>query len=420
MSLLDLINSERSRQQEVLQLVASENLPSIHVNNVLNAGFLSWTTVEGRLGNRFHGGCEIIDKIEEMAVRSCQELFDTPEAFVQPVTSSTANLAIAKIANVRGSVLSLSTSSGGHISHSRFIHNTYSFDLNEVTHRIDLEQLRQTIKKTQSKTLIIGGSSYPREIDFNGISKICEEFGVLLWADCAHLAGLIAGGLHQSPIPYCDIITASTYKTMRGPRSGFIMLGHKAVERFGNSLSKSIHKSIFPGTQSSSNGCLIAAKAACFQDAMTPEFHKYIESVVLNARTLAARLVNRGIPILTGGTDTHIVLCDVSKIGINGLSAQMALESVGILANKNQIPFDTKPVSVTSGLRLGSNFLTSRGFSDEDFIKIADIVADVLLAINSRSEKTMDYEQIRMNVKAISATRPIPTELLSAFQHDDL
>jgi glycine hydroxymethyltransferase len=420
MSLWDLIDSERSRQQEVLQLVASENLPSINVNNVLNAGFLSWTTVEGRLGNRFHGGCQIIDKIEEMAVRSCQKLFGTPEAFVQPVTSSSANLAIAKIANARGSVLSLSTSGGGHISHSRFIDTAYSFELNEVTHRIDLEQLRQTIKKIQPKTLIVGGSSYPREIDFNGVSEICKEFNILLWADCAHLGGLIAGGLHQSPIPHCDIITASTYKTMRGPRSGFIMLGHMAMERFGNSLSKSIHESIFPGTQSSFNGCLIAAKAACFQDSMTTEFRKYTECVVLNARTLSARLIDRGIPIVTGGTDTHIVLCDVSKIGISGLSAQIALESVGILANKNQIPFDTKPVSVTSGLRLGSSFLTSRGFSDEDFVKVADIIADVLLSINSRSEKATDYEQIRMNVKALSTNRPIPTELLSSLRHYDL
>lgn len=373
----DLIHAELQRQRDHLELIASENFTSAAVL-AAQGSVLTNKYAEGLPGKRYYGGCEYVDKIEQIAIDRAKELFGAAHANVQPHSGAQANFAVfLTLLEPGDTIMGMDLSHGGHLTHGSPVNvsgkwfkvHHYGVSPEE---QLDYDQIRELALQHRPKLLICGYSAYPRIIDFEKFRRIADEIGAYLLADIAHIAGLVATGLHPSPIPYCDVVTTTTHKTLRGPRGGLIMTRD-------SELGKKLDKSVFPGTQGGPLEHVIAAKAVAFGEALTPEFKIYSSQVIENARTLATQLQKRDFKLVSNGTDNHLILVDLRCIGMTGKQADQLVSGVNITANKNTVPFDPQSPFVTSGLRLGSPAMTTRGMGANEFTEIANIIADRLL-----------------------------------------
>lgn len=386
-----IIKQEISRQQSGLGLIASENLVSQSVLEALGTP-LTNKYAEGYPGKRYYGGNEFIDKIENLAIERAKKLFGAEHANVQPHSGSQANMA-AYFAFLKSGdkMMAMSLKFGGHLTHGHkvnfsgqfynFVH--YGVDKNGF---LDMKEIRKTAKKEKPKLIVAGFTAYPRKIDFKAFRKIADEVGAYLMVDMAHIAGLIAGKAHASPIPYADVITSTTHKTLRGPRGAFILCKEK--------YAKQIDKAVMPGIQGGPLEHVIAAKAVAFKEALRPEFKKYAEQVVKNAKTLSKTIIKEGINVIAGGTDNHLLLIDLTRLGVTGKQAELMLESVKIYTNKNLIPFDKRKPTDPSGLRIGTPTLTTRGFKEDDMKIVAKLIADVLKNKISNTEAKKEVKKL--------------------------
>jgi len=372
-----LINKEKQRQQNHLELIASENFTSLAVMEA-QGSVLTNKYAEGLPNKRYYGGCEFVDEIEELAISRAKKLFNADWANVQPHSGAQANTAVfLSLINPGDSILGMDLSHGGHLTHGSPVNmsgkwfKSFHYGVDKVSSRLNFDEIREIAIEKKPKLIICGYSAYPRTIDFLEFRKIADEVGAYLMADIAHIAGLVASKLHPNPIPYCDVVTTTTHKTLRGPRGGLILCRDK---EFG----KRFDKAVFPGTQGGPLEHVIAAKAVAFGEALRPEFREYSKKIIDNAKVLAKTLKERGINIVSGGTDNHIVLLDLRSIGITGKVADLLVSEVNITANKNTVPYDPESPFVTSGLRLGTAALTTRGFDEKAFVEIGNIIADRL------------------------------------------
>lgn len=368
-----MMNAELKRQQDGLELIASENLASPGVIAAMGS-ILTNKYAEGLPGKRYYGGCEHVDEIESLCIQRAKDLFGADFVNVQPHSGAQANMAVQfAILKPGDTMMGMGLANGGHLSHgspaniSGKYFNVVPYDINPETGRLDYDQIRDIAKKSQPKMIIAGASAYPRAIDFSVFADIAHEVGAVLMVDMAHIAGLVAGGAHQSPVPYADIVTTTTHKTLRGPRGGLIM----GKEEY----AKKINSAVFPGTQGGPLEHVIAAKAICFKEANTDEFKTYAHNVVSNAKTMAQSLLEEGFDLVTGGTDNHLMLADIRPLHITGAELQNRLDQNHITLNKNAIPNDPQPASVTSGVRIGTPAVTTRGLGTEEMKTIAKCIA---------------------------------------------
>ncbi len=366
------MQSEYHRQQRNIELIASENIASPAVIAAMGS-VLTNKYAEGYPGKRYYGGCEVVDVIEQIAIDRAKQLFGAEYANVQPHSGAQANLAAYMAVLQPGdTIVGMDLANGGHLTHgakvnlSGKIYNSFSYGVNPETGRIDFNEVEDVIRTHQPKLVVAGASAYPRAIDFKTFADIAHRYGALLMVDMAHIAGLVAGGEHQSPVPYADIVTTTTHKTLRGPRGGMIL----AREEF----AKKINSAVFPGMQGGPLMHVIAAKAICLKEAMAPEFEIYAQNVRKNAAALAEALVANGFDLVSGGTDNHLMLVDLRSRGITGKELQDKLDEVHITINKNAIPNDPQKPSLTSGVRIGTPAATTRGFTVEDMPIIADCI----------------------------------------------
>ena len=380
----NLIEQEKNRQENHLELIASENFTSLAVMEA-QGSVLTNKYAEGLPQKRYYGGCEFVDQIEELAIERAKSLFEADWANVQPHSGAQANAAVfLSLLEPGDSILGMDLSHGGHLTHGSPVNmsgkwfKAHHYGVDKETNLLDFNSIREIALRTKPKLIICGYSAYPRLIDFKEFRKIADETGAYLMADIAHIAGLVASKLHPNPISYCDVVTTTTHKTLRGPRGGLILCRDK---EFG----KKFDKSVFPGTQGGPLEHIIAAKAVAFGEALKPDFAEYSQKVINNAKILAKTLIEKGIDIVSGGTDNHIVLLDLRGINMTGKVADLLVSEVNITANKNTVPFDPESPFVTSGLRLGTAALTTRGFSEEAFIKVGEIIAERLLNPNDLS-----------------------------------
>ena len=403
----ELINSEFNRQQNSIELIASENIVSEAVLEA-QGSILTNKYAEGYPGKRYYGGCEFVDGIETLAKERLKQLFNANFANVQPHSGSQANQAVfLALLNPGDKILSLSLDCGGHLTHGSKINVSGKwFDVSHYTvdhnsYRLNYNEIASIARKTKPKLIIAGGSAYPRKIEFEKFREIADEVGSYLLADIAHIAGLIAAGFHSNPIDYVDVVTSTTHKTLRGPRGGVILTNNPDI-------AKKIDSAIFPGLQGGPLMHVIAAKAVAFREALHSEYTKYIKQMLLNAECLANALIARGYDIITGGTDTHLLLVDLRNKGISGKSAEESLEKAGLTCNKNGVPFDTAKPFVTSGIRLGTPAATSRGFKEEEFILVANLIADMLDEITeNQSDNSVAEKKALDKVKELCDAFPI-------------
>ncbi|MBF2064214.1 MAG: serine hydroxymethyltransferase [Calothrix sp. C42_A2020_038] len=373
----ELINSELQRQRDHLELIASENFTSAAVL-AAQGSVLTNKYAEGLPGKRYYGGCEYIDKIEQLAIDRVKELFGAAHANVQPHSGAQANFAVfLTLLEPGDKIMGMDLSHGGHLTHGSPVNvsgkwfQVSHYGVDQQTEQLNFDSIREQALRERPKLIICGYSAYPRTIDFEKFQSIADEVGAYLLADIAHIAGLVATGNHPNPIPYCDVVTTTTHKTLRGPRGGLIMT--RDAE-----LGKKLDKSVFPGTQGGPLEHVIAGKAVAFGEALKPEFKAYSTQVIENARAMANQLQERGLKIVSNGTDNHLMLVDLRSIGMTGKQADQLVSTVNITANKNTVPFDPESPFVTSGLRLGSPAMTTRGMGTSEFVEIANIIADRL------------------------------------------
>ncbi|WP_413391779.1 serine hydroxymethyltransferase [Prochlorococcus marinus] len=392
-SIAKLITNELSRQETHLELIASENFTS---NAVMEAqgSVLTNKYAEGLPGKRYYGGCEYIDEIEQLAIERAKKLFGANWANVQPHSGAQANFAVfLSLLKPGDTIMGMNLSHGGHLTHGSSVNvsgkwfKTCHYEVDKKTEILDMDAIRRKAIENQPKLIICGFSAYPRKIDFQAFRSIADEVNAYLLADIAHIAGLVASGLHPSPIPYCDVVTTTTHKTLRGPRGGLIL--SKDEE-----LGKKLDKAVFPGTQGGPLEHVIAAKAVAFKEASESEFKLYSQRVISNAKVLSNQLQKRGISIVSKGTDNHIVLLDLRSIGMTGKIADQLVSDIKITANKNTVPFDPESPFVTSGLRLGSAALTTRGFDEQAFEDVGNIIADRLLNPNDLDIKEKSIKKV--------------------------
>ncbi|MDN4071583.1 serine hydroxymethyltransferase [Fictibacillus terranigra] len=379
------IQDELGRQRNKIELIASENFVSQAVMEA-QGSVLTNKYAEGYPGRRYYGGCEYVDVAEDLARDRAKKLFGAEHVNVQPHSGAQANMAVYfTVLEPGDTVLGMNLSHGGHLTHgspvnfSGVLYNFVEYGVDKDTHLINYEDVRQKALEHKPKVIVAGASAYPRAIDFKKFREIADEVGAYLMVDMAHIAGLVAAGLHENPVPYADFVTTTTHKTLRGPRGGMIL----CKEEF----AKKIDKSIFPGIQGGPLMHVIAAKAVAFGEALSEDFNAYAGQIVDNAKRLAESLEKQGITLVSGGTDNHLILIDVSKLGITGKIAEKALDDVGITVNKNTIPFDQESPFVTSGIRIGTAAVTSRGFGLEDMDEIASLIA--LVVKNPEDEGTL-------------------------------
>ncbi|MCR4429357.1 MAG: serine hydroxymethyltransferase [Caldiserica bacterium] len=372
----NLIYSEEERQNNTLELIASENYVSKGVLEALGS-VLTNKYAEGYPQRRYYGGCEIVDQIENIAIERAKGLFKAEHANVQPHSGTQANIAVYfALVPIGETIMAMKLTDGGHLTHGSEVNisgkywNFVHYGVRKDSGLIDYDQIRDLAKKFHPKIIVAGATAYPRIIDFAHFREICNEVGALLMVDMAHIAGLVAAGEHPSPIPLADVVTSTTHKTLRGPRSGFILCS--------SSLKKEIDRSVFPGTQGGPLMHVIAAKAVCFKEAMGQEFKDYQKHVIMNAKALAAGLLEEGFHLVSGGTDNHLILVDLSNMGISGKEAQILLESAGITVNKNTIPGETRSPFIASGIRLGTPALTTRGMREKEMALIAKLISKIL------------------------------------------
>ena len=396
-----IIHKEEERQRLGLEMMASENYTSAAVLEAVGS-VLSNKYAEGYPGKRYYGGCQYVDEVEELARSRAKELFGAEHANVQPHSGAEANMATYfTLMKVGDTAMGLNLSHGGHLTHGRevnfsaWLYNFVHYSVDRETERIDYDEMREIAKRERPRVIVVGATAYPRTIDFELSRQIADEVGAYLVADMAHIAGLVAAGLHPSPVPHSHVVTSTTHKTLRGPRSAFILCRGELAEQ--------IDKTVFPGTQGGPHMHVIAGKAVCFGEAMKPGFVEYQKLVVEDARVLAEELQAQGWRIVSGGTDTHLVLVDVGGRGLSGSRAEKALDAVGIYANKNTIPYDERPPAVGSGLRLGSPGLATRGMGPEEMRVIARIISNVLLNREDEKVQTEARRQVRQLAEAYPA-----------------
>ena len=368
-----MMQRELHRQQDGLELIASENFASPAVIAAMGS-VLTNKYAEGLPGKRYYGGCQFVDELETLCIERAKALFGAEAANVQPHSGAQANMAVQLALLQPGdTMMGMSLANGGHLSHgspaniSGKYYNVVAYDVNHDTGLIDYDQIRDLAKKHQPKLLIAGASAYPRAIDFKLFADIAHEVGAVFMVDMAHIAGLVAGGAHQSPVPYADIVTTTTHKTLRGPRGGLILSREE--------YAKKINSAVFPGTQGGPLEHIIAAKAVCFKEAMSPEFKTYASNIVANAKVMASSLLEEGFDLVTGGTDNHLMLADLRPMHITGKELQARLDENHITLNKNAIPGDPEKPSVTSGVRIGTAAVTTRGLGAEEMKRIAHCIA---------------------------------------------
>ncbi len=390
----NLIEKEKERQQYHLEMIASENFASEDVMNA-QGSILTNKYAEGLPGKRYYGGCEFVDEIENIAIERARNLFGAKWANVQPHSGAQANAAVfLALLEPGDTIMGMDLSHGGHLTHGSHVNmsgkwfRAISYQVDKDTQVLDYRRIEQIAIEEKPKLIITGYSAYPRQIDFQAFRRIADRVGAYLLADIAHIAGIVAKGLHPDPLPYCDVVTTTTHKTLRGPRGGLILSNDEE-------LGKKLDKSVFPGTQGGPLEHVIAAKAVAFGEALAPEFSEYIQEVLNNSEVLAKTLIERGIDIVSGGSDNHIVLLDLRSIGMTGKVADALVSKINITANKNTVPFDPESPFVTSGLRLGTSALTTRGFDQNAFVEVGNIIADILLNPDDEKIKEICKERVR-------------------------
>lgn len=395
----EAMNKELARQRRNIELIASENIVSPAVMAAMGS-VLTNKYAEGYPGKRYYGGCQDVDIVETIAIERAKKLFGAEHANVQPHSGAQANLAVYfALLNPGDTVLGMSLADGGHLTHGSPVnlsgkyYHFVPYGLDPETQQIDYDKVRELALEHKPKLLVAGASAYPRAIDFEKLSAIAKEVGAYFMVDMAHIAGLVAAGEHASPVPYADVVTTTTHKTLRGPRGGMILCREE--------LAKAINKAIFPGTQGGPLMHIIAAKAVCLGEALKPEFKAYQHQIVLNCRALAQGLTKRGFKLVSGGSDNHLVLVDLRSFNITGKDLEKKLDEVYITVNKNAIPDDPQSPFVTSGIRIGTPAVTTRGFKEEDMDRIAEFI--YLCASDFDNKK----EEIRAGVEALCAKHPL-------------
>lgn len=399
----ELIQKERDRQTYQLELIASENIASGAILEAQGSIFTN-KYAEGYPNRRYYGGCDYADEVESLAINRSKELFGAEYANVQAHSGSQANMAVYfATLNPGDKVLGMDLAHGGHLTHGATVNfsgqlfNFISYGVDRKNEIIDMEEVERIAFENKPKMIVAGASAYPRFIDFDGFRRIADEIGAYFMVDMAHIAGLIAAGVHPSPVPYADFVTSTTHKTLRGPRGGLIL----AKEKYG----KKLDSKIFPGIQGGPLVHVIAAKAVGFKEAMTQEFVEYQKQVVLNANVLADRLIDHGFRIVSGGTDNHLLLVDLKNKNITGKEAEELLEDAGLTVNKNAIPFDTESRFVTGGIRIGTPSVTTRGLKQDEMVMISDWINRVI-----SSRETSEIETIRKEVYALCERFPLYPE----------
>ncbi|MEK4424024.1 serine hydroxymethyltransferase [Solibacillus sp. FSL K6-1523] len=401
-AILDAILLEKKRQNTNIELIASENFVSEAVMEA-QGSYLTNKYAEGYPGKRYYGGCEHVDVVEDIARDRAKELFGAAYVNVQPHSGAQANMAVYHtILQPGDTVLGMNLSHGGHLTHgspvnfSGILYNFVEYGVTEDTQTIDYNDVREKALASKPKLIVAGASAYPREIDFAKFREIADEVGAYFMVDMAHIAGLVATGEHMSPIPYADFVTTTTHKTLRGPRGGMILTNDAKWE-------KELNKSVFPGIQGGPLMHVIAAKAVAFGEALQPEFKEYAKQIKVNAKALAQSLMDEGVEIVSGGTDNHLLLLNVKSLGLTGKVAEHVLDEVAITTNKNTIPYDTEKPFVTSGVRVGTAAITSRGFKEEDAVEVGKIIALVLKSPEDEAVKAA----ARKRVDALTAKYPL-------------
>ena len=401
-SILDALQKEKIRQNDSIELIASENYVSNDILK-LQGSILTNKYAEGYPGKRYYGGCENIDVIESLAIKYACKLFSCKFANVQPHSGSSANMAVLKaLLNPHDKILSMDLNNGGHLTHGAKVsfsgidYEVVNYYLDKKTEMLNYEIIEEIALKEKPKLIIAGASAYSRIIDFARFKEIANKVGALLMVDMAHIAGLVAAGLHPSPFPYADVVTSTTHKTLRGPRGGLILTNDEQI-------IKKVNKMVFPGIQGGPLEHVIAAKGQCFYEAIQPEFKDYAQNVIKNCKALCNTLKEEGIKIVSGTTDNHLVLVNVKSIGLTGKMAEDILAKINITVNKNMIPGDTENPSITSGLRLGSAAMSSRGLKEDDFINIGLIISKALK--NYDDEKLLN--ELKIKVKKITEKYPL-------------
>ena len=394
------VMDEANRQKNKIELIASENFVSETVMEA-NGTPLTNKYAEGYPGKRYYGGCEHVDVVEEIAIERAKKIFNAGYANVQPHSGAQANMAVFfALLEPGDTVLSMSLAHGGHLSHGSPVNmsgkyfNIVPYGVTEDTNTIDYDEVRRLALECKPKLILAGASAYPRVIDFEKFAEIAKEVGAYFMVDMAHIAGLIAAGVHPSPMPYADVVTTTTHKTLRGPRGGLILTNDEE-------LAKRFNKAIFPGIQGGPLMHTISAKAVCFGEALKPEFKTYQEQVAKNAQALAAQLVKEGLKLVSGGTDNHLMLVDLTDTGVTGKEAEKMLDEVGITVNKNAIPFDTKSPFITSGIRIGRPATTSRGFVEEDMVEVGKLIGLTIRDFEN------SQDEIKARVAALCEKHPL-------------
>lgn len=400
------IDAELNRQRDKIELIASENIVTPAVMEAMGS-VLTNKYAEGYPGHRYYGGCEYVDKVETLAIERAKKLFHAEYANVQAHCGASTNMTVYFAFLKPGdTIMGMDLSQGGHLSHGSPVNisgtyfNVVHYGVNPETELIDYDAMDKLAKEHHPKLIVAGASAYPRIIDFKRIADIAHVNGALLLVDMAHIAGLVAAGLHPSPVPYADIVTTTTHKTLRGPRGGLILTNNEEY-------AKKINKAIFPGIQGGPLMHVIAAKAVAFGEALKPEFREYAENIVKNAKAFAEGLKAEGFRLVSGGTDNHLILVDVRNKNLTGKEAEKLLDNIGITCNKNTIPFDPASPFVTSGIRLGTPAATTRGFKEEDFKEVASIMGLVL----NNPEDTDKHAEAAKRVAALCAKYPLYTNL---------
>lgn len=395
----DAIEKELGRERNKIELIASENFVSESVMEAMGS-YMTNKYAEGYPGHRYYGGCEYVDVAEDLARERVKKLFGAEYANVQPHSGAQANMAVYfAVLEPGDTVLGMNLAHGGHLTHgskvnsSGKLYNFIPYGVDEETGRINYDELERIAIENKPKLILAGASAYPREIDFKRIREIANKTNSIFMVDMAHIAGLVAAGLHQNPVEYADIVTSTTHKTLRGPRGGLIL----CKEEYG----KAIDKALFPGTQGGPLMHVIAAKAVCFGEALKPEFKEYQKQIVKNAKVLSEELLKLGFNLVSKGTDNHLILIDLRNKGITGKELEEKLDDVGITVNKNAVPFDTEKPTITSGIRIGTPAVTTRGFKEEDMVKIAQLIN---MTVESYDDKK---EEIRSEVAKICEKYPL-------------
>ena len=418
----NILQKEVSREDHTLELIASENFVSYPILEMAG-GVMTNKYAEGYPGARYYGGCEHVDEAENLARDRAKKLFNCEYVNVQPHSGSQANMAVLMtFLNVGDTIMGLDLSHGGHLTHGSHVnfsgklYNSVSYYVNKDTGRVDFKSVRSTAKEFKPKLIICGGSAYPRHVEFEQFREIADEIGAFLMADIAHPSGLVAAGLHPSPMKYCDIVTTTTHKTLRGPRGGMIMMGKDIENKWGIVAPKSgrtklvselLDSTVMPGIQGGPLMHIIAAKAIAFNEALQPDFKVYAQQVIDNAKTMSEALLSKDYKLISGGTDTHVVLIDLSNKNVTGKVAEQSLEKAGITVNKNMVPFDKRSPFVTSGVRIGSPAITTRGMKQDEMVKIIDFIDEIITNIENESV----IDKVKTEVQSLCSSFPLYSEL---------